>query len=367
MISRFIETLKMLARRHFRGVFGALLVVFNVAAHAIDYQIGVYYFPGWKDKQPGAPSAYPWEPIKAFPVRQPLLGWYDDSTDEVMQKQLDWMRAYGIDYVVFDWYFGMNNKAYLEHALAAYLRAPNRQQVKFSILWANHDKAPRSWKNWDAMINYWVKYYFPRPEFMRVDGMPVVFVFSADMLKKQAESFGTTSKAILNKAQTIARNGGFPGIYFVAGTGANAPMINAYAKASGYAAFSAYNYHQGPSDVVPSHSFSELDMDYRKHWQRFAAIGDLPLIVPMTAGWDKRPWGGSKDPWHDDSLATPEAFRKHLEAAKSFMNTNPGLTRGMGVICCWNEYGEGSFIEPTKALGFSFLEQVQKTFGGSLQ
>ena len=33
-----------------------------------------------------------------------------------------------------------------------------------------------------------------------------------------------------------------------------------------------------------------------------------------------------------------------------------------GIICCWNEYGEGSYIEPTKAFGMQYLERVKKVF-----
>lgn len=330
---------------------------------AANYQIGVYYFPGWKDKQIGAPSDFPWEPIKAFPEREPLLGWYDEGSDAVMRQQLTWMRTYGIDYVVFDWYFSINDKLQLEHALAAYLRAPNRDQVKFSLLWANHDKVPKNMANWEAMVRYWVKNYFFRPEFLRANGKPVVFVFSAHHLMTHAATFGATAKNLLDKAQVIARAAGLPGINFVAGAGATVPIISSTAKATGYQAFSAYNYHHGPDKTRPSHNYAELDEGYREHWKRFAAQGNLPLVVPMTSGWDNRPWGGSKDLLHDNSSSTPEEFRKHLQAAKSFMDANPALTGRTGVICCWNEYGEGSFIEPTKAMGFRYLEQVLKTFG----
>ena len=58
---------------------------------AAGYQIGVYYFPGWENNRPGMPAPLPWETIKGFPERQPLLGWYDDSSDAVVQKQIDWM------------------------------------------------------------------------------------------------------------------------------------------------------------------------------------------------------------------------------------------------------------------------------------
>lgn len=352
------------------GKFGFALCVLvsflsGSAVAADDYKIGVFYYPGWKDKQAGAPTPTPWSRIQAFPEREPLLGWYDEGADDVMRQQLDWMQSYGVDFVAFDWYFVEGRKVLLEHALAAYLRAPNRAKTKFSLLWANHNGMPKNLLDWQTMVGYWVKYYFPRPEFLTVNGYPVIFVFSADSLKKQAEGFGTTSKELLDGAQSIARAAGFPGIYFVAGTGAYVSMIESYAKDSGYSAFSTYNYHNGPMAPLntPSKSFKELDQGYRAHWNRFAEKGSLPLIVPMTSGWDKRPWGGSTDPAHDNSLSTPDEFRAHLEAAKSFMDANPKLTNRMGVICCWNEFGEGSYIEPTKKDGFIYLDKVKKVFG----
>ncbi len=345
------------------------LLILSSTVYGDNYQIGVYYFPGWKDEQVGAPASQPWERIKAFPERIPALGWYDEGSDHVMWNHIEWMQSYGIDFVVFDWYFGREKQVMLEHALAAYMRAPNRTKLKFSILWANHNGMPKSINDWHKMVRYWVRYYFPRPEFLLNDGHPVVFVFSAEKLRKQAESFGTTTKKLIDDAQVLAREEGLPGIYFVAGTGAYLPMIENYAKDAGYSAFSAYNYHQGPVAPynTPSHSFAELDKGYQAHWQRFAAEGSLPLIVPMTSGWDMRPWGGSKDPFHDNSLSTPSEFRKHLSAAKMFMNANPNLTQQMGVICCWNEFGEGSFIEPTMLMGTSYLEQVENIFGSEAQ
>jgi hypothetical protein len=354
--------------QRFRNSLALILAAYLLAtqiAWANDYQIGVFYFPGWKDGQVGAPSAQPWNPIKQYPDREPLLGWYDEGSDDVMRQHLDWIHAASLDFVVFDWYYVNGRKVVLEHALAAFMRAKNRGSTKFSILWANHSDMPKSMLDWKAMVSYWVKYYFPREDFLRIDGKPVVFVFSADELRKQAEKFGVTSKELIDGAQEIARDAGFPGIYLVAGTGAYLSMIDTFAKDAGYSAFSAYNYHQGPVEPLkrPSQSYAELDRGYRAHWQRFAEFGKLPLIVPMTSGWDKRPWGGSTDPLHDNSMGTPVEFEKHLMAARSYMDSNRKITSGVGVICCWNEFGEGSFIEPTKKFGFEYLDRVKKVFG----
>jgi hypothetical protein len=66
---------------------------------------------------------------------------------------------------------------------------------------------------------------------------------------------------------------------------------------------------------------------------------------------------------HDDSRSLPVEFAQHLQAAKAFMDSNAGRTLRTGVICCWNEFGEGSFIEPTKVDGVKYLEPVRDAFG----
>lgn len=337
------------------------LSLINESSASGDYQIGVYYFPGWKDNQIGAEFPKPWEKIKPFPQREPLIGYYKDGDLKVTQTQIDQMSSHGIDFVVYDWYWSKNNTTFLDHAINAYMKAPNRQKLKFSILWANHFGLPSDTTNFETMVYFWIKNYFKNPQFMHIDGKPVVFVFSADALKADAERFGSTTKELLAKANEMAIASGLKGIYFVGGTPATQPMIDRYAPRSGYNALSAYNYHSGLNGFLPSHSYRELDQGYRAHWQRFSEKSSLPLIVPMTSGWDKRPWGGSKDPFHDDSLSTPEEFKEHLMAAKALMDNSP-VTNKMGVICCWNEFGEGSFIEPTKSSGLSYLEIIKKTF-----
>lgn len=330
---------------------------------ADDYKIGVYYFPGWRDLTLHSPSPRPWAAIKPYPERKPLLGWYYEGQQEVADKQLAWMKSYGLDYVVYDWYFGDYKKIYLEHALNAFLRSANRHGLQFSILLANNDSRINSLSDWQKVVQYWITNYFSRPEYLQMQGKPVVFIADAGTFSQQAKKYGMTAQTLLQLAQQMAHKGGLPGIYFVGGTGAYIPMITTVAKADGYAALSAYNYHGAPDDKVFSHNYKQLDNGYQQHWQRFMAKSSLPYIVPMSSGWDKRPWGGSGDPLHDHSLSTPEEFRQHLLAAKAVMDSYPDKTNKMGVICCWNEFGEGSFIEPTVAYGFSYLKQVADVLG----
>ncbi len=284
-----------------------------------------------------------------------------------MNQQLAWMADHGINYVVFDWIWGRDNKGYIEHALRAYLDADNNKRVKFSVLWANHTEYVFSKHQLTSLVKYWCDKFFIHEQYKKIDGKPVVFIFSAKILNANIKKLGMTSAEFFEYANKIARQRGLAGIDFIAGVSANDPVID-YSKASGYAGFSAYNFH-GPATyrlkmnlLNMAHSYKELDMSYRDQWQWMLKNSEGLYIVPLTSGWDKRPWGGSSDPFHDNSISTPDQFEEHLMAAKKLMQAQPKRTKKMAVICCWNEFGEGSFIEPAKQYGFGYLEKNRTVF-----
>ncbi|QPF75094.1 hypothetical protein G8A07_20700 [Roseateles sp. DAIF2] len=323
------------------------------------YKIGTFYFPGWRDNQPGAPAKLPWERIKAYPEREPMLGWYDDGSVAVVEQQLKWMRSYGIDYVVFDWYWNGKGTE-LGHSVDAYLKTETKRDVPFALLWANHSAVPRTKLEFTSMVDFWISQYFNKPEYLKIDGKPVIYLFSHIYFANQASKMGQTFTALLTEAEERARQAGHKGIYFVAGTHIDSSIVKK-AAGSGYSAFSSYNYHGRADDV--SISFEELDNAYQYVWNWVVAESSIPYIIPMSQGWDKRPWGGSPNPLHDLSGGVQTGFERHLTEARRLMDANPSKTMKMGVICCWNEFGEGSILEPTKKDGFGYLEKVKKVFG----
>lgn len=120
--------------------------------------MGAYYFPGYHvDKQnpvgknpldPGrGPNWTEWIWLKATKPRFeghqqpriPLWGYEDESLPEVMKKKIDAAVSYGLDYMIFDWYYYDSGK-FLEKALEnGYFNASNREPLPFCIMWANHN------------------------------------------------------------------------------------------------------------------------------------------------------------------------------------------------------------------------------------
>ncbi|MBT9489742.1 MAG: glycoside hydrolase family 99-like domain-containing protein [Rubrivivax sp.] len=337
-------------------------------AVAAEPKVGVFYFPGWKDNALGLAYNPPWEPIKRFPDREPVLGWYPEGEQWVMDKHLGWMQQNGLDYVLFSWYWSRNFEI-LGHAVQAYQRSKVDAKIPYALMWANHDRGPVERVHFTGMVRELIKKHWNRPDYLRVDGRPVFFIMLPDSLQQRAAAFSTDSVALLQEAQAMVREAGLPPILFVGGSGGGAGGVTNNAKRWGYAGYFIYNYHAGignriGGEVRFSRSYAELDAAYREHWDWFMTQGDLPYVLPMTAGWDKRPWGGSKDPLHDNSWPRKGEFEAHLKAAKERMLRHPDkVLGGLGVVCCWNEFGEGSIVEPTKALGFQRLDAVQSVFG----
>lgn len=327
---------------------------------------GVFYFPGWKEGALGLAYPRPWEPIKRFPEREPLLGWYDEGQAAVMEQHLSWMVAHGLDYVVFDWYWG-GGRPVLDHAIKAYVASAGKAKVNYAVMWANHDAQPAPAADIVAMVEHLARYHFKRPEYLKVDGKPLLFIMLPGKLDASAHAAALSHTQLTDRIQAAARGAGLPGVMLVAGAGGGANAVTQNAKRWGYGAYFIYNYSSGIAGTRgqprETRSYEELDEVYREHWDWFMKRGDLPYVVPMSSGWDNRPWGGSADPLRDRSVSSVEQFRAHLQAAHEVIRGNPGKTLGLGLVCCWNEFGEGSYIEPTKAQGMRYVEAVKSVFG----
>jgi hypothetical protein len=201
------------------------------------YLVGAYYFPGW-------PSYAKWQRLDAFPERVPLLGYYREGDPEVMDWQIRWAVEHGISFFAFDWYWDRGRRQ-LEHALhGGYLQSRFRSMLKFCLLWANHNP-PGSFSEPDllAVVDYWIEHYFHMPEYLTLDGRPMVIIFSTPSLTRDMGSEAVRRGIERMRARVRAR--GFPDLFLVAVTGPGRVPLEerlAQQKSEGYDAATGYNY-----------------------------------------------------------------------------------------------------------------------------
>ena len=319
-----------------------------------DYQVGVYYFPGF-------PTWAKWRPIADFPERKPLLGWYDESLPEVADWQIKWAVEHGVSFFAVDWYWCQGAR-HLEHWLHdAYLKSRYRRHLKFCLLWANHNP-PKTHSEADllAVTDYWLEHYFKLPEYLKVEGKPVVIIFSTYRL---TSDLGTEAiAAAFEKMRERCRKAGLKGLYLVACTTADKKRLERL-KAQGYDAASGYNYPSLGSKGKRWHPYAVNIAAYAELWNQVADAKLLKPIPALSGGWDSRPWHGpSARVVHS---RTPKLFERHCRDAKAFLDKRDGEMAPplkMCIIEAWNEWGEGSYIGPHREYGFQYLDAIRKVF-----
>lgn len=328
--------------------------------------IGVYYFPGWHSK-----SSY-WQDLKggadsrspnlAWPEREPLLGFYAEEDIKVAEQHIEWASQYGVTFFAYDWYWS-GNATYLNHAIDNFLRASNNKKLKFSLLWANHSEVPKNLKEFDGMVDYWVGHYFHHTQFYKIDGKPVVFVFSNEQLSAQAKKIGQTTRMLFDRANERVRSAGLPGLYFVTTTNTlPSDVLEDELISNGYSAYTGWNYVISKDKAREADYLSMVDtyLDFYKFAQK--TRGRLPYMVPVSPGWDSRPWGGPNPIVRYDS--TPQKFQQMLVGARKLLDSKQPGSEKILMIEAWNEFGEGAYIEPTKKWKFQYLERIQSIFSG---
>jgi hypothetical protein len=89
-------------------------------------------------------------------------------------------------------------------------------------------------------------------------------------------------------------------------------------------------------------------------------------------GWDPSPRADQRDAYGDFGYPfsntitnnSPENFRVALERARQRLLAE---TNGLRILNlnCWNEWTEGSYLEPDTVHGLAYLDAVKKVFGGN--
>ncbi len=320
------------------------------------FEVGAYYFPGWKSRSQ-------WQPIESFPERKPVLGWYREGDPEVADWQIKWAVEHGITFFAYDWYWSQGARQ-LEHGLHdGFFKARYRHLLKFCLLWANHNP-PKTSSHEDclAVTRYWIENYFRRPEHLMIDGKPAMILFSPHRLTEDLGSAGV--KRAFEAMREECRRAGLKGLYLLACV-ADAGGARS-AAAEGYDAITAYNWPglgmKGEGLFAP---FATLLEGYRRNWQHLAEQSPIPMMLPVCGGWDSRPWHGANNLVRYGR--TPELFEQHLRDARRFIESRnlESEIENFLLIEAWNEWGEGSYIEPQQEFGFGYLDAIRRVFTSS--
>ncbi len=339
--------------------------------------LGAYVFPGWyRDKGRGD---YPyrthdedseWRRVAKQPKPRPLLGFYDDSLPEVNDWHIKWALEHGISFFAFDWYWNAGEHRLLRTLERGFLKAKYRDLMKFCIHWCNHglDWKGKPWhspsdedfqaKALVEMTAYLADNYFKLPNYLTINGRPVLMIWHSKRLI-QANGGPPAFARVLEQMNRVLRNRGLKDLYLVSMRGGKDKKEAGFAAMTGYGYYgtdydSKYEWRAGHS--IP---YEEMVKHYETRWKaitRSTRDGGLPYILAIGSNWDSRPRAGNNAAVITGK--TPDRFRVMCQNSLKYIDGRVN----MALIEAWNEWGEGSFIEPDKQWGFAFLDVVRDVF-----
>ena len=357
-----------------------------------EYDIAAYVWPAyqpeprWKELGIFKAGKGEWQSVwEARPKwegheqpRIPLWGYENEADPKVVEKKIDAAVSYGVNVFIYDWYW-YGGRPFLEDALnKGFLGAPNNEKMKFFIMWANHNVV-KLWDNkvadkeWDKPIwragvdadefrkisRRWIEMYFSRPNYYRIDGKPVLMIYEVATF---IDGLGGIEKAAAALAGFRAEcaKAGFGGAHIMACDYALKPEM---LGKLGIDSATIYNFvHWASSRGNPDYAewtkngAARFDVAKKK-------LGLKAYFAHASVGWDTNPRYPTSVVKSTVMNSTPGKFKESLKRAKDWTDRNakPGIPK-LITINSWNEWTEGSYLEPDTRWRFGYLEEIKEVF-----
>jgi hypothetical protein len=374
-----------------------------------DFLTAAYYFGNFhidpRNEKAHGPQWTEWNLVRAatprFPghhqPRIPLWGYADESDPRVFEHKIAAAHANHLNALIFDWYW-YNDGPFLNRAIdRGYLGASNNKDLKFALMWANHDwydihpaklTAPPSLQFPGAVtretfdtISTRLLELFQHPSYLKLGGAPY---FSIYELYRFISGLGGVRHAAdaLNSLRSKARALGLPGVHINAVTwgvqilpgqseATNLPELLQQLEIASTTSY-VWIHHTRFADADTT-EYSDIRRQYETYRDQAATQFGRPYFPNVTVGWDSTPRTCQTDNFRRAAYPftsvvvnnTPQAFEAALVSAKQFAATQLPPGKRLITIDSWNEWTEGSYLEPDKEHGTAYLEAIRKVFPSS--
>lgn len=325
--------------------------------------------------------------------RKPSWGYVNEADKYVMEMEINAAADHGVNVFIYDWYW-FDNRPFLENCLNdGYLKARNNDRVKFYLMWANHnvnyiwDKRNSdcvfqdsiekseddlvftgevSREQFEKIADRLIIKYFTRPNYYKIDNKPVFMIYCLPILVKGLGGLAETKDALLwfrNRCVEL----GLPGVHLQFDMEKfcyelyDGDKLLSVEEIINYFGFdSSTNYQMKNLTDWFDKDYETIVNEAEQAWYKIGEKYKIPYFPQVSVGWDNNPRFHGIKPIIPGS--SPELFQKALQNAKRYVDSyknNPQLI----TINSWNEWTEGSYLQPDNLNGYKWLEAVKNVFG----
>lgn len=305
-------------------------------AQVSDHTVGVHYYPWYANDFHGGEYLR----NRLLPAQLPVLGEYDDREDATISAHLDWSRSAGIGFWSASWWGpGTREDLTLQNHVLTHPELKDfKIAVHYETVGRTHDFMDYSKLGPD--FSYLAEHFFGHPNYLRIDGKPVVIVY----LTRVLSSLGTLQSS-LNTMREAAGAAGHD-IYIMGDQvfGWAPPSAGDIALLDGIMNYDVYG-------SMGAHGYAgqgAVDAYYtaQAQWKALADSVGTDYAPAVTPGFnDKAVRDGnypvSRQLNEQDEFGS--LFRAMLQQAR--LLTDPDLGH-MILVTSWNEWHEDTQIEP---------------------
>jgi lipopolysaccharide biosynthesis protein len=299
------------------------------------------------------------------------LGFYDLRLPEIMARQIELAKQFGVHGFCFHYYW-FDAHRLLEKPIEAFLANKSEAyDFPFCLCWANENWT-RRWDGSEDDVLMGQKHseddhhgifqdllrYFKDSRYIKVDNKPVILIYRAMIIEKLHK--------MVEIWQADAKKAGFDGVYLIA-TNSFGFEDPGSINFDGICEFPPHGLIVNPIND----ELNYLNNDHAGHvFENRAAIdfsldrlsvikknGNGTSYFPgVMTGWDneaRKPGRGNV--FHDSS---PRDFYRWFSGALDFSMDTNAVGKKFVFINAWNEWAEGTYLEPDRKFGYGYLAAV---------
>ena len=299
------------------------------------------------------------------------LGFYDLRVPDVMRRQVELARHYGIGGFCFHYYW-FGGKRLLQHPLEQFV-AMCDLDFPFCVCWANENWTRR----WDGHEHDVLMGQNHSPEddiafirtlepllldarYIRIDGRPLLIVYRPALLPDA----GATAL----RWREHCRKAGIGEIFL-----AMAQFNDEDPRRFGFDAAIEFPPHVLARDLPAINAdVTIINPDYAGHVVDYAQVvarararpsPDYPLIRGVFPSWDNE----ARKPARGYTFvgSTPARYREWLRFAVRYAHEHPVAGERLVFINAWNEWAEGAYLEPDRRYGYAYLQATREALVSS--